>query len=531
MQICRKLAGYSYGRADLVRRAMAKKKHDVMEKERKNFIWGARKEDGTLDCVGCVANGVSEEVANEIFDEMSSFASYAFNKSHAAAYAMVAYRTAYLKANYPKEYMAALLTSILDNTDKMLGYIKECDALKLKILPPDINKSRTGFTVEGDCIRFGFLGVKNLGKGVMETLVKERDHNGPYTDLGDLCERMYGQDLNRRAIESLIKCGALDSFGYNRRELLEGYPAIVSDIDERNKNNLEGQLNFFDVPELSDGKKFSMPRLQEYPPDIKLSMEKEVTGLYVSGHPMAQYRDMARKLGTTDLDELSSNEEDSLMNHTGKFQDGDVVRVLCIVTSKKTKVLKDKKYMAFLNVEDTGGSMEMLVFPSVYERYRHLLEENAILYFEAKLSCREDEEPKLLCRMAERPEEVLKLRDPAFGESYTQRQQEYFTQHTKQKLQTEALPQEQKPQVTIRRKTGKRPGFYLRVPSKDSREFVKAQQYLEIFEGEMPVYFFFKDTKKLVCAPHKLWVTLNQPLYRQLTVILGEEDVVLVDPE
>ena len=235
MQICRKLAGYSYGRADLVRRAMAKKKHDVMEKERQNFIWGAKKEDGSVDCVGCVANGVSEQVANEIFDEMSSFASYAFNKSHAAAYAIVAYRTAYLKAHYPKEYMAALLTSILDNTDKMLGYLKECELMKIKILPPDINRSNTGFIVEDGCIRFGFLGVKNLGKGVMEALVKEREENGPFSDLDDLCERMYGQELNKRAIESLIKCGALDSFGHNRREMLEGYTALISDIDDRHK--------------------------------------------------------------------------------------------------------------------------------------------------------------------------------------------------------------------------------------------------------------------------------------------------------
>ena len=528
MQICRKLAGYSYGRADLVRRAMSKKKHDVMEKERKNFVWGARKEDGSMECVGCVANGVSEQVANEIFDEMSSFASYAFNKSHAAAYAMVAYRTAFLKANYPKEYMAALLTSILDNTDKMLGYIKECEALKLHILPPDINKSCTGFTVEGDSIRFGFLGVKNLGRGVMETLVRERDLNGPYNDLDDLCERMYGQDLNKRAVESLIKCGALDSFKHNRRELLEGYASVMSDIDERNKNNLEGQLNFFDVPELSSGKDFQLPTLEEYPPDIKLAMEKEVTGLYVSGHPLAQYREMARQLNTVELEEFTAS--DDPMIQQSRYQDGDIVRVLCIVTSKKTKVLKDRKYMAFVNVEDTSGSMEMLVFPTVYDQYRAFLEENTILYIEAKLSCREEEEPKLLCRLVAKPEEVLKLRDPAFGATYDKRQDEY-RKSTHQEPIARAEAPEPKKNAVIRKKEGKRPGLYLRVPSQESREFVKCQQYLDIFEGDMPVYFFFKDTKKLVCAPRKLWVHMNEPLYRQFDVILGEDNVVIVVPE
>ena len=521
MQICRKLAGYSYGRADLVRRAMSKKKHEVMEQERKNFIWGAKKEDGSVECVGCVANGISEQVANELFDEMSSFASYAFNKSHAAAYAIVAYRTAYLKAHYPMEYMAALLTSILDNTDKMLSYLKECEQLKIKILPPDINHSRTGFTVEDGCIRFGFLGVKNLGKGVMEQLVRERDQNGPFHDLDDLCERMYGCDLNRRAIESLIKCGSLDSFGHNRRELLEGYSALVSDIDDRYKNNLEGQLNLFDTPELTDAKhSFTLPHGEEFPPEQKLAMEKEVTGLYVSGHPLAQYRQVAQQLHTVELEELQSDSDEPIHMSAGKYQDGDIVKVLCIVTKKKTRLLKQRGYMAFVTLEDTSGSMEMMVFPQTYEQYRYLLEENQVLYVEARLSIREDEETKLVCRMAAPPQQLL---EPKTKEGSQQ--------------PTEQLPQERKPtpsaakQEVVRRKKGRRPGLYLRVPSQQSREFTKSQQYLEIFEGELPVYFFFLDTQKLVCAPQRLWITFNKPLYCQLERILGTENVVLVEPE
>ena len=518
MQICRKLAGYSYGRADLVRRAMAKKKHDVMEKERQNFIWGAKKEDGSVDCVGCVANGVSEQVANEIFDEMSSFASYAFNKSHAAAYAMVAYRTAYLKAHYPKEYMAALLTSILDNTDKMLGYLKECDQMKIKILPPDINLSSTGFTVENGCIRFGFLGVKNLGRSVMEALVRERELNGRYTDLDDLCERMYGLDLNRRAVESLIKCGALDSFGHNRRELLEGYPALMSDIDDRHKNNLEGQLNLFDVPELThEQHHFELPHKEEYPPDIKLAMEKEVTGLYVSGHPLAQYRSIAQQLHTVELEELRGDSEDTnaQMLEQRKYHDGDIVRVLSIVTAKKTKILKRRGYMSFVTVEDTSGSMEMLVFPQTYEQYRYLIEENQVLYIEARLSLREDEEAKLVCRMVASPQQMLGQEGSAPMPAAAN---------------PAPKPQETK-ERTIRSKTGKRPGLYLRVSSRDSREFLKAEQYLDIFEGEMPVYFFFLDSGKLVCAPQRMWITFNEPLYFQLARLLGEENVALVVPE
>ena len=515
MQICRKLAGYSYGRADLVRRAMSKKKHDVMEQERHNFIWGAKKEDGSVECVGCVANGISPEVANELFDEMSSFASYAFNKSHAAAYAIVAYRTAYLKAHYPKEYMAALLTSILDNTDKMLGYIKECEQMRIKILPPDINRSATGFTVEDGRIRFGFLGVKNLGKGVMEELVRERSSNGPFESLEDLFERMHGRDLNKRAVESLIKCGALDGMGYNRREMLEGYQAILMDIDDRYKNNLEGQLNLFDSPELAPKKsQRTLPHKEEFPPQIKLAMEKEVTGLYVSGHPLAQYRELAKQLGTVELEELLPEEsEDAQMEMSPrKYPDGSIVRVLCIVTAKKTRILKRRGYMAIITLEDTSGSIEMLAFPPLYDQYRDMLEENQILCVEARLSVKE-EETKLICRSVTRAQDLVEGQMPM---------QEIAARPKEDKVPAP------KQEPVIRKKTGKRPGLYLRVPSQESREFVKSEQYLDIFEGETPVYYYFLDTGKLACAPRRLWVSLNDPLCRQLSKVLGGDNVALV---
>ena len=359
----------------------------------------------------------------------------------------------------------------------------------------------------------------------MQALVKERDENGAFQDLDDLCERMYGQDLNRRAIESLIKCGALDSFGHNRRELLEGYSVLVSDIDNRYKNNLEGQMNLFDTPELSATKQsFILPHLEEYPPDVKLAMEKEVTGLYVSGHPLMQYRETANQLGTVELEEFSSEEESGMLLQTrGKYRDGDIVRVLCIVTGKRTKILKRRGYMAFVTLEDTSGSIEMLVFPQTYDQYRYLLEENQVLCIEARLSIREDEETKLVCRSVSLPQEAVGQAKPTLKNNPTGSIPAPAADFGK------AAP---KPtQAGIRKKTGKRPGLYLRVPSKESREFIKSEQYLDIFEGDMPVYFFLKDSGKLVCAPHKMWISFNQPLYTQLGVILGEENVALVVPE
>ncbi|MFQ9872385.1 MAG: DNA polymerase III subunit alpha, partial [Oscillospiraceae bacterium] len=251
MQICRELAGFSYGRADLVRRAMSKKKADVMEKERKNFIYGIQREDGSFECVGAVRNGVDAETANAIFDEMSSFASYAFNKSHAAAYAYVAYHTAYLKVHYFREYFSALLTSVIDNTDKVIEYIEECKRNAVAVLPPDINESQLNFTVANGKIRFGLLAVKNLGQGIIQAILSQRQQNGPFHSFYEFCERLCGQDLNKRTVESLIKCGALDGVNENRRQMLLNFETILTGIETTRKNNLEGQINLFDVAQES----------------------------------------------------------------------------------------------------------------------------------------------------------------------------------------------------------------------------------------------------------------------------------------
>ncbi len=502
MQICRKLAGYSYGRADLVRRAMSKKKHDVMEKERNNFIYGAKKEDGTVECVGCIANGVSEAVANEIFDEMTSFASYAFNKSHAAAYAVVAYQTAYLKRHYPKEYMAALLTSVLDNTDKVIGYISECEAMGLTILPPDINKSDGRFTVEGEAIRFGLLAIKNTGRALLDDLVKERQQNGPYQNLTDLCQRLYGKDMNRRALESFIKSGALDGLGDNRQTMLRNCEAVMKDIDDQHKNNLEGQLSLFDAmmgaEEVKAPVQHKLPYCEEFPPQALLAMEKEVVGLYVSGHPLSRYQDKVQQWKTKMITDIKAEE----------YADGTLLEVLCIVSSKKTKTTRSGETMAFANVEDTSGSIETLIFPKVLMEHRPLTEEGTVILLKARVSIREDEEVKLVAVDMQDPERVI--RGP----------------YTPPGAQDPA-PQEEKT-VSVPGKKQHKPGLYLRVDSRSDRKLTKASQYLNIFEGSWPVYVYFKDSKKMTLAPQSLFCEPNEPLLRQLRVLLGEKNVALV---
>ncbi|MEG0764350.1 MAG: DNA polymerase III subunit alpha, partial [Oscillospiraceae bacterium] len=284
MQICRELAGFSYGQADLVRRAMSKKKHDVMEKERKNFVYG-NTEKGH-ECSGCLANGISEDIANSIYDEMTSFASYAFNKSHAAAYAVVAYQTAFLKCHHEQQYLAALLTSVLDNTDKVIEYTTECQRLRILVLPPDINKSEAGFTVEGVDIRFGLLALKNVGRNLIATVVQRRGDT-PYKGLYDFCRRMNGTEINRRAVDSMIKGGAFDAFGLTRHSMADALEGILKSVETSARKNLAGQIDLFGAS--GDGDVYKIDEKAEYPYDVMLSMEKEVSGLFLSGHPLRQY--------------------------------------------------------------------------------------------------------------------------------------------------------------------------------------------------------------------------------------------------
>ncbi|MCM1327865.1 MAG: DNA polymerase III subunit alpha, partial [Ruminococcus sp.] len=365
MEICRKMAGYSYGRADLVRRAMAKKKADVMEKERSVFVEGAKK------------NGVEEKIANDIFDEMSGFASYAFNKSHAAAYAHVAYQTAYLKCHYFKEYMAALMTAALDSTGKILEYMEECSKRGVKILTPDVNESGAGFVPTDKGIRFALAAVKNLGYNSINEIIEERKRDGKFTSLENFCRRISGKDVNRRAVESLIKCGAFDGFGLNRREMLENFESIFSGVQAYSMRNMEGQINFFDMSAREENFS-SVKRFPEYPLGELLEMEKEVIGMYLSGHPLQSYAPLSELCL---MDRVSR-----LFDETSPIKNNAEFSFFCTAQNVKQHTQKNGSRMAFVDFEDMSGEVEGLVFAEAYAASRELLVKGKALHVSAKVS-------------------------------------------------------------------------------------------------------------------------------------------------
>ncbi|MBR6567412.1 MAG: DNA polymerase III subunit alpha, partial [Clostridia bacterium] len=398
MQICRKIAGYSYGRADLVRRAMSKKKLDVMEKERKNFINGLKNEKGETECVGALANGVSAEVANDIFDEMSNFAKYAFNKSHAAAYAYVSYQTAWLKAHYPCELMAATLTSVLDSSVKVSGYIAECSRIGIRVLAPNINSSFEGFTVKNGQIRFGLLAIKNLGRSFIRTIIDNREQGGKYTSFYTFCKRVYSRDFNRRAVESLIKCGACDGLDLNRRQMLYMLPIIIGELDADKNRNVVGQIGFFDADSgFSFESEMKAPDLAEMPKNELLAFEKEITGLYISGHPMEEYEAIFHKLKCNAVTDILENSD----GFSAKYKDNSNVKIFGIISRVEKKVTKNNSTMCFIEIEDIGASIECIVFSKLYaDRINHLKAGNIVL-IRGRLSLREDREPSVICESIE----------------------------------------------------------------------------------------------------------------------------------
>ncbi len=507
MEIVRKLAGYSYGRADLVRRAMSKKKLDVMAQEREYFVHGKFDENGNLELPGAVRNGVPEKIANEIFDEMSSFASYAFNKSHAAAYATVAYRTAYLKCHFPGEYMAAQLSSVLDNTDKVIEYIGECQKMGLKVLGPDVNKSESGFIWDGEGVRFGLLAVKNLGRGIIRDIINERQMNGKYKGFTDFCKRAYGRELNKRTLESLIKCGALDSFSVNRRQMLSGYESILSSIDAEKKANVSGQMSLFGGFEEEHEEEDNLPNVTEYSLRELLNMEKETTGLYLSGHPMNEYSGIIEKIGASKVLEIKQMDTEE-----GEKR----VRLCGIVLSKKMKTTKSNDVMAFVTLEDTTGSLEALVFPRILQESGGIINVNEAVVVEARVSSREDEETKLVAERFLTVDEAQRIPfAPNFG---------YQRKPVSQKTVSEKQPS------APEQKKSSASGLFIRVPSENSAEYKKAMEFLAVFEGLTPLYIHFSDTKKTVKAPTKLWVDTNVEngyVIKRLGKMIGEENVVL----
>ncbi|MCM1055191.1 MAG: hypothetical protein NC394_06685 [Bacteroides sp.] len=398
MQICRTVGGYSYGRADLVRRAMAKKKKDVMEKERSAFVYGTE-----TNC-GAIKNGVSEETANEIFDEMSAFASYAFNKSHAAAYAWLAYQTAYLRCHFYKEYMIALMTSVMDSAGKLNEYISDLEKHRVRLLPPDVNSSFLDFSIEGDSVRYGLLAIKNLGRGVINAIV-ERRKNGSYISLYDFCSRLIDCDLNKRAVEALIKSGALDSLGHNRRSMFMCFESILSRLSSNRNTNVDGQIDMFGGGEESGGISgdfgFEMPQVEEYGHSQLLQMEKESAGFYITGHPVDRYDGLRKKIGSKNIYTLITAAKEG----RNGFKDGQKQPLVAMLVSKRQHMQKNGKQMCFAEFEDRSGSIEGVIFSDIYEKSIGILSEGKVFKLIGAISSsggyRDDDDPKLIVHSIE----------------------------------------------------------------------------------------------------------------------------------
>ena len=419
MQIVRNLAGYTLGRSDLVRRAMSKKKASVMEKERQNFVYGNEAEG----VPGCIANGIDEATANKIYDEMIDFAKYAFNKSHAAAYAVVSYQTAYLKYYYPVEFMAALMTSVIDFPNKVAEYILVCRQMGIKILPPDVNCGMYGFSVDNGAIRYGLSAIKSVGRPVIESLVKERDENGQYRSLKDFMERNSPQ-MNKRAVENFIKAGALDCLDGNRRQKMLVYQKISDSISQDKKNSLAGQMSLFDLVSEEDKKEFEirMPDVEEFGKEELLGYEKEVLGIYLSGHPLENYRGMMEKTISAKTSDFQQDEETNLP----KVTDGQKVIIGGMITDKTIKYTKNNKVMAFLTVEDLVGTVEVVVFPRDYEKSQQFLNEEGRVFIQGRVSAEDDRASNLILEKIRpfdnMPREIWIQFDNK--ESYTQQSQE-----------------------------------------------------------------------------------------------------------
>ena len=419
MQIVRNLAGYTLGRSDLVRRAMSKKKASVMEKERQNFVYGNEAEG----VPGCIANGIDEATANKIYDEMIDFAKYAFNKSHAAAYAVVSYQTAYLKYYYPVEFMAALMTSVIDFPNKVAEYILVCRQMGIKILPPDVNCGMYGFSVDNGAIRYGLSAIKSVGRPVIESLVREREENGQYRSLKDFMERNSPQ-MNKRAVENFIKAGALDCLDGNRRQKMLVYQKISDSISQDKKNSLAGQMSLFDLVSEEDKKEFEirMPDVEEFGKEELLGYEKEVLGIYLSGHPLENYRGMMEKTISAKTSDFQQDEETNLP----KVTDGQKVIIGGMITDKTIKYTKNNKVMAFLTVEDLVGTVEVVVFPRDYEKSQQFLNEEGRVFIQGRVSAEDDRASKLILEKIRpfdnMPREIWIQFDNK--ESYTQQSQE-----------------------------------------------------------------------------------------------------------
>jgi DNA polymerase-3 subunit alpha len=404
MLIVQELAGYSMGRADLVRRAMSKKKHKVMEEERRNFIHGIVDENGNVEVPGCVRNGISEEAANKIFDQMMDFASYAFNKSHAAAYAVVGFQTAFLMRYYPTECIAAMLNSIMGASEKVAFYIRFANELGIEVLPPDINESYSKFTVKENKIRFGMAAVKNVGINVIEGIVKSREEKGKFTSLTDFYNKIDVSLVNKRAIESLIKAGAFDCFKVFRSQMLAVYEKLLDGMHNDRKKNIQGQMNLFsDFVEDVGFLEVQYPNIKEFEKKYLLAMEKEMTGLYISGHPLEEFEDTLKVKTNTRISDIITTEalEEEAIEQVFRIRDGDRVIIGGMISEVNKKVTRNNDMMAFVRLEDMYGGIEVIIFPKVFQNYKLLIEEDQVIMVRGRVSIREEEQPKILCESIE----------------------------------------------------------------------------------------------------------------------------------
>lgn len=488
MEIVRKLGGYSLGRSDMVRRAMSKKKHSVMEQERKNFIYGIVDEEGNVEVPGCLRNGISEKAANDIFDSMMDFASYAFNKSHAAAYAVVGYQTAYLMHYYPVETIAAMLNSMMGSSEKVAHYINFAESQGIQVLPPNINESYSKFTVQDDKIRFGLAAIKNVGMNVVDSIVEARDSKGKFESITDFINKIDLSAINKRAVESLIKAGALDDFKIFRSKLLAVHEKLMDSMASERKRNIDGQISLFGLTEDEDFKATEVmyPNIKEFAKNNLLAMEKEMTGLYLSGHPLDEYAKSLKVMTSTTIQKIYDCKEahnEGIDHEEYSIHDEDKVVVGGIITEVTQKVTRNNQIMAFIKIEDLSATIEVIVFPKTLDRVRNLIATDAFVIIKGRVSMKEDEAVKIICETMEPLEKVDSSK------------------------------------------------VYVRVDNLDMARATKLK-LMEIcneYAGNTPLYVFTANDRKNYRMPRNMWVNLSSDIFLELEKVFGEGNVKIVE--
>ena len=496
IEIFRRLAGFSLGQADMIRRAMSKKKHKVIDAERVAFIHG----DPARGIPGAVANGVSESVANSIYDEILDFASYAFNKAHAVCYAIVAYRTAYMKRHHPQQYMAALLTSVLDNSNKVAEYIAECRELGIKLLPPDVNESGANFTVAGENLRYGLVAIKGIGWGAINGLVAERESGGLFKSFEDFCRRMSGRELNRRAVENLIKAGAFDSMGYKRRALVQICGAVIDSISQAARDNISGQMDLFGDPdERGEARPVSIPipDIEEFSARERMAMEKETTGLYLTGHPMDEYRAAVKKIGASPIGAVMN--DFAAEDGPRSFADGQYITVAGVVAGARTRPTKNNSLMSYITLEDDTGAMEVIAFQRVLDQSSMFIKDNAALIVRGRISVRDEKEPQLMADTIRPIEEADSMKAAAARPDGAPK----------------PAPHGDDPAAQQK--------LWVKLPAADDPRIKRIELILTMFPGQQQMVIYCAREKRKLTAR----CIIHDSLVAELKEMLGEENVVV----